>query len=619
MIQAATDLAVAAQDTAPGRRNRFLVEYLADLAVASARGRGSHDGTVEVEPGDLPSLDDLDDDDDPMREVRALIGLTEAKRAVAGLVAVMRAEQVRRDAGATVRTAVRNMVFAGPSGSGKTRTAEATGRLLHRMGLLSRGHMTEATRGALVGEFTSDSVALVSALLKRAAGGILVIDDAHTLSKATARDREALQRLEDALDSTADLAVVVAGPDPEITAWVKDMGWSDRFPAVVPFPGYSAAELAAIFTAAASVRGLSLAAGAEERARDELAKLARGTGNARLAGLLLDQAVNAQAQRILGAGGRASYREALQIIPDDIPPAAGIPGASDGPADPLADLDALIGLREVKARVRRLASEAKAEAMRRTAGMTIASPTRHMVFTGNPGTAKTTVARLLAATYRQLGLLSSGHLVEVSRSDLVGQYLGQTAPLVRQAVDKAKGGVLFIDEAYSLAEPGYARGDAYGQEAITTLIKLMEDNRGDLVVIAAGYPDRMRSFLGSNPGAASRFPAVINFPDYTDDELLQIFEQAARKDGFQLAAGVDEKVRATLAAMPRGRDFGNGRTARTILEEAISCQAERLMSNTTDDDQPSAEQVRTLTPSDIRTQPKPKPKAAFGFHAAATR
>jgi SpoVK/Ycf46/Vps4 family AAA+-type ATPase len=240
-------------------------------------------------------------------------------------------------------------------------------------------------------------------------------------------------------------------------------------------------------------------------------------------------------------------------------------------------------------------------------------------FAGNPGTAKTTVARLLAAIYRQLGLLSSSHLVEVSRGDLVGQYLGQTAPLVRQAVDKAKGGILFIDEAYSLNEPGYTRGDAYGQEAIATLIKLMEDNRRDLVVIAAGYPDPIGMFLKSNPGTVSRFPTVINFPDYTDDELLQIFELAARQDGFELVAGVEAKVRAVLAATTRGPDFGNGRAARSILEEAISCQAERLTSQAPDDAPPSAEEVRTLTPADIKTPAKARPKAAFGFQGARAR
>ena len=615
VIQAAVNLASTAQETPSGPRNRFLVEYLADLAVAHARGQAPHDGAVEVYDGDLPAIADLDDDSDPMQEMGALIGLASAKQVIADLVAVLRAEQLRRDAGVTVRAAVPSMVFAGPAGSGKTLMAQVTGRLLHRLGLLSRGHLAEATRADLVGEFTSDSVPLVAAQLQRAAGGILFIDDAHTLSKAVARDREALQRLEDALGGTADLMVVAAGPDPDITEWIKDNGWSDRFPVVVPFPGYTDAELAAIFTAAASERGLVIAPSAAERARDVLARMAQGNGNARLASLLLERTITVQARRILGAGQRASYREAVEIIADDIAAVAGILHAGDSPSDPVTDLEALIGLVEVKARVRRLAAEAKAEAMRRTVGMPIASPTRHLVFTGNPGTAKTTVARLLAAIYRQLGLLSSGHLVEVSRADLVGEYLGQTAPLVRQAVDKARGGVLFIDEAYSLAESGYARGDAYGQEAIATLIKLMEDHRSDLVVIAAGYPGPMRSFLASNPGTASRFPTVIDFPDYTDDELLQIFKLAARQDGFELAEGMDAKVRTALALIPRGRDFGNGRAARSILEEVISCQAERLTSQVTP---PSAVEVRTLTPADVRMPANPKAKAVFGFQAART-
>lgn len=618
VTRAATDLAVAAQATPPGRRNRLLVEYLADLAVVRARSR-PHDGLATLENGDLPTVAELDEDEDPLWEVSALIGLEPAKDAIAGLVTAWRAEQLRRSAGAVAAATARNMVFAGPPGAGKSQMAATVARVLRRMGVLSRGHLVEATRTDLVGEYPSDSVALVAAVIRRARGGVLLLDDACTLAKTAPRDREALQRIEDALeDRDGDLVVIAAGPAPEITDWVKDMGWTDRFCSVVPFPGYSAAELVAIFTAAASERGFSLAAGAEERARDALARISPAGGNARLAGLLLEQTITAQARRILGAGRRASYREALQIIPDDIPPAASLSGAADGPADPLASLDALVGLGEVKARVRRLVAEAKAETMRRTAGMTIVSPTRHMVFTGNPGTAKTTVARLLAAVYRQLGLLSSGHLVEVSRADLVGEYLGQTAPLVRQAVEAAKGGVLFIDEAYSLAEPGYARGDPYGQEAIATLIKLMEDNRSDLVVIAAGYPGPMRSFLDSNPGTASRFPTIIEFGDYTDDELLAIFELAARQDGFELAAGVDAKVRAVLAATVRGHDFGNGRAARSILEEAVSCQAERLTGRASDDGPPSAEEVRTLTPEDIRTPARPKPTTAFGFRAART-
>jgi SpoVK/Ycf46/Vps4 family AAA+-type ATPase len=616
VLQAAATLVAQAQATPEGRRNRFLVEYLADLAVARARGRAPHDGTVELSRDDLPALAALDDDTDPMQEIGALIGLADAKRIIADLVAVLRAEQLRRDAGAVFPATARNMVFAGPPGTGKTLTAEVTGRLLHRLGLLSRGHLTEATRGDLVGEYASDSVKLTAALLQRAAGGVLLIDDAHTLSRSAARDREAMQRLEDALGAAADLVVVVAGPDPDITGWVMDNGWADRFPLILPFPGYTSDELAAIFTAAAAGRGLTVTGAAQDRARTVLPGLTRGAGNARLAALLLDQAATAQARRVLGAGQEPSPREALMVIPDDIPRGAGVIQAGDAPADPAAALDALIGLDEVKARVRRLAAEAKAEVMRRSAGMPIASPTRHMIFTGNPGTAKTTVARLLAGIYRQLGLLSSGHLVEVSRADLVGEYLGQTAPLVRQAVARARGGVLFIDEAYSLAGTGYTSGDAFGMEAITTLIQLMENHRGDLVVIAAGYPGPMRTFLEANPGTASRFPTHLAFPDYTDDELEAIFCRTAAQAGFELAEGTAAKARAVLAGA-RGPDFGNGRAARTVLEEAVSCQAERLASRDPGSGPPTTGEVRTLIPADIAAPGKPSTRPVFGFQAAA--
>jgi SpoVK/Ycf46/Vps4 family AAA+-type ATPase len=616
VIQAAAKLAESAQAPAE-RRNRFLIEYLADLSVARARSRGSDDGSVTVAAEDLPRSVNVDDGD-PLREVNALIGMDAARPAITDLVTTMRAEQVRRDAGAISQPAERNMIFAGGPGTGKTLMAETVGRVLHRFGLLSSGHLVEATRADLIGQYTTDSVKLVAALTQKAAGGVLLVDDACALSKASSRDREALERLEEALNTCrgGDLVMIVAGPDPDITEWVKTVGWSDRFPTVVAFPGYSTAELAAIFAADARESGFILVDGVEERARSVLARIARGSGNARLARLLLRQTMTAQARRVMGATQRASHREALEIVPDDVPADVGV-FHLDAPGDPLADLDALTGLADVKGRVRQLVAEAKAEAMRRKAGMPIASPTRHMVFSGNPGTAKTTVARLLAAIYQKLGLLSSGHLVEVSRVDLIGPYLGQTAPRVQQAVAKAKGGVLFIDEAYSLINSGYAHGDAYGQEAVDTLIKLMEDQRDDLVVIAAGYPDLMEEFLEANPGIKSRFPTVVDFPDYTDKELLQIFNGAARQAGFELADGVEKKVRAVLAVTGRGRDFGNGRTMRNILEGAVSHQAVRLTGRTSDDSPPSATDVRTITADDI-VMPVKSIQKAFGFGASTS-
>ena len=263
--------------------------------------------------------------------------------------------------------------------------------------------------------------------------------------------------------------------------------------------------------------------------------------------------------------------------------------------DPLVELDALIGLKEVKEEVRLLVAEARVERARRAAGLEVAAPTRHLAFTGNPGTAKTTVARLLARVYNLLGLLSGGHLIEVSRAELVGRYIGQTAPLVRAAVERALGGVLFIDEAYALA-PKDSEED-FGHEAIATLVKLMEDHRADLVVVVAGYEEDMDHFLSSNPGLASRFARRIRFPDYTDAELSAIFRSMATSTGVDLAPGVEERVAKLLASTPRGPGFGNGRFVRTMFERALGQQALRLTGAGNIDPDPAA--LRLLLPEDL--------------------
>jgi len=232
--------------------------------------------------------------------------------------------------------------------------------------------------------------------------------------------------------------------------------------------------------------------------------------------------------------------------------------------------------------------------MRRAAGLVVRPPTRHLAFTGNPGTAKTTVAELVARIYRQVGLLSSGHLVQASRPDLVGEYIGQTAPRVRAVVERALGGVLFIDEAYSLAD-GYG---GYGAEAIATLVEMMEDHRDDLVVIVAGYDLEMGTFLASNSGLSSRFARRLHFPDYSEAELLAIFRQMAASAGFVLAPGVDDQVTRLLAGTPRGAGFGNARFVRNALDRALARQALRLTADgTATPDDPDA--VRLLLPDDV--------------------
>jgi ATPase family associated with various cellular activities (AAA)/AAA lid domain len=272
--------------------------------------------------------------------------------------------------------------------------------------------------------------------------------------------------------------------------------------------------------------------------------------------------------------------------------------------DPQGELAELVGLGPIKDRVRRLVAEARADQIRLAAGMPPADRSRHMVFVGNPGTAKTTIARLLARIYAQLGTLANGHLIEASRVDLVGQYVGQTAPRVRRIFNRASGGVLFIDEAYSLIPEDSHRD--FGVEAVATLLKLMEDRRDEVVVIVAGYPQEMERFLASNPGLASRFPKTLTFTDYSDDELVQIFSVIAEKQGFQLGDGFAERLRS-LIPEPRPLNFGNGRFVRNVFEEAVSIQAERLVGLT----DPAPEDVRILLPQDLPRDPPPdRPRLA---------
>lgn len=292
------------------------------------------------------------------------------------------------------------------------------------------------------------------------------------------------------------------------------------------------------------------------------------------------------------------------------PTPAAAPGA-DPPTEPpppqeppepledlLAELDALVGLGQVKREVHLLADLTKIEQLRRERGLPVLERSRHLVFTGNPGTGKTTVARLLSRIHRTLGVVERGHLVETDRSALVAGYVGQTATKVVAVFDAADQGTLLIDEAYALARGG---DDDFGKEAIDTIVKLVEDRRDRLVAIAAGYPEEMAEFIGANPGLTSRFPKTIHFPDYSSAELLQILGALVAKGEYVLTAAATARATAWFDAVPRERGFGNGRLARNLFETAVLRQASRLA----DLASPTDDQLRTLEEADLLAPGEP--------------
>jgi hypothetical protein len=335
-------------------------------------------------------------------------------------------------------------------------------------------------------------------------------------------------------------------------------------------------ELAAIETYRATVRRAATRAAADAGTRPEGAGPAgpRPTGGG---------PTGAPA----GGSGAAAAAGAAPPAIDELPPARPL-------EDLLAELDALVGLGSVKREVHLVSNLLRVQQIRRERGLPVLDQSRHLIFTGNPGTGKTTVARLLAQIYRTLGVVERGHLVETDRAGLVAGFVGQTAGRVVAAFDRAEGGVLLVDEAYSLARGGE---NDFGREAIDTIVKLVEDRRDRLVVILAGYPDEMEALVAANPGMRSRFPRTIHFPDYTDDELLAIVESLGATGRYALDDGGRAAARAWLAAQPRDHGFGNGRVARNLFEAAVANQATRLVAL----DDPTDEQLTTLTAADIPT------------------
>lgn len=531
-----------------------------------------------------------------MERLNALIGLTAIKQQVLDHAKYIQFLQLRQEKGFTEKERINvHSVFIGNPGTGKTTVAKMMGLLYKKMGLLSKGHVHEVDRVDLVGEYIGQTAPKVKEALAKAKGGVLFIDEAYALARSNddSKDfgREVIEILVKEMSSAGgdDFAVIVAGYPKEMKHFLdSNPGLKSRFKLHFEFSDYLPQELSQIAAFACQEKGVELEPEAKAkideiivdayRARD------RSFGNARFVYDLIEKSKINLGLRIMSDDNPKDKpkEELARILLSDVEGLGAKPKAQlpEIPVDEdllqeaLQELQRLVGMEQIKEQINELVRLVRF--YRETGRDVLNSFFLHTVFIGNPGTGKTTVARILTKMYKALGVLERGHMVETDRQGLVAGHVGQTAIKSAERIDEAMGGVLFIDEAYALTQ---AQGsNDFGDEAVQTLLKRMEDFRGRFFVFVAGYPENMEAFLKANPGLNSRFDKVLKFEDYSPRELHRIAMQMLAENHIVAEPQAEEHLRGYLAFLYDYRDkyFGNARTVRTVVNEAIKNHNLRL-------------------------------------------
>lgn len=534
--------------------------------------------------------------DEVLERFNSLIGLHSIKKQIADHSNYIKYLQLRKEKGLKEADEINiHSVFTGNPGTGKTTVAKMMGAIYKKMGLLTKGHVHEVDRSDLVGEYIGQTAPKVKTAITKARGGVLFIDEAYALARSNddSKDfgREAIEILvKEMSNGIGDLAIIVAGYPKEMKHFINsNPGLRSRFKHYFEFPDYMPQELIQISEYSAEQYGVMFTKKAKQRINELIIEAFRNRdinfGNARFVFDLVEKAkINLGLRVMRSRKPELLPDKELNLIRSEDVSKISLKTAKSKPEIPvdkellklsLAELDELIGMENIKKEIYNLVDVVN---FHKTSGKDVLNNFYlHTVFIGNPGTGKTTVARILTKIYKALGLLERGHIVETDRQGLVAGYIGQTAIKTNERINEAYGGVLFIDEAYALSNFNGLQGD-YGNEAIQTILKRMEDSRGEFFVFAAGYPDNMEVFLKANPGLRSRFDKVLKFEDYTPVELLDIALSMVQRQGYILQIPAKDYLSELLLDMYNSRNkfFGNAREVRKIVLEIIKNQNLRL-------------------------------------------